>query len=63
MCIRDRYADFKKIRDNLQIQRVAAFKHFISDINSGLFPTEENLVHAANEVQEFLENLTGVEDG
>jgi len=57
------YADFKKIRDELQTQRVAAFKHYISDVNSGLFPTEKNLVHAANEVQEFMEKLTGGEDG
>ena len=49
--------------DELQTQRVAAFKHYISDVNSGLFPTEKNLVHAANEVQEFMEKLTGGEDG
>ena len=57
------YADFKKIRDELQTQRVAAFKQYVSDVNSGLFPTEQNLVHAANDVQEFMEMLTGGEDG
>ena len=57
------YADFRKIRDELQLQRVSAFKHFISDVNSGLFPAEKNLVHATVEVQEFLEKLTGDEDG
>jgi 3-methyl-2-oxobutanoate hydroxymethyltransferase len=57
------YADFRKIRDELQLQRVSAFKHFISDVNSGAFPSEKNLVHATVEVQEFVKKLAGEEDG
>ena len=57
------YADFKKIYDELQLQRVSAFKHFISDVNSGVFPSEKNLVHATAEVQGFVKKLAGEEDG
>ena len=57
------YADFKKIYDELQLQRVSAFKHFVSDVDSGVFPSEKNLVHATAEVQGFTKKLAGEEDG
>ena len=57
------YADFKKIYDELQLQRVSAFKHFVSDVDSGVFPSEKNLVHATAEVQGFVKKLAGEEDG
>ena len=53
------YADFESLRNQLQIQRVLAFKEYISDVAAGSFPEKNNLVNADIDVENYLKLLVG----
>ena len=55
------YRNFKAELARLQDERVAAFTEFVSDVRSGAFPEEGNLVRmASGELDAFLERLDRV---
>jgi 3-methyl-2-oxobutanoate hydroxymethyltransferase len=43
------YRNFRAELDRLQQERVAAFKEFIADVNSGAYPEEKHLVPISDE--------------
>jgi 3-methyl-2-oxobutanoate hydroxymethyltransferase len=43
------YRDFALEYDRLQAERVAAFREYSRDVNSGTFPEERHVVHMAND--------------
>lgn len=52
------YRDFFRLKQELQAERVAAFKEFIADVHSGRFPATEHVVKAPpGLVDGFLERL------
>ena len=55
------YRNFKAELARLQEERVAAFTEFVSDVRSGAFPEEGNLVRmASDELDAFRERLDRV---
>jgi 3-methyl-2-oxobutanoate hydroxymethyltransferase len=49
------YRDFHKMRQDMQAERVAAFKEFAADIKSGTYPESKNLVENDEEIiDEFI---------
>ncbi len=44
------YRTFYKIRQDMQHERIAAFKEFAADIHSGAFPSDDLVVHVDDEV-------------
>ncbi len=54
------YRDFFKLKQEMQAERVAAFKEFVADVRSGSFPGNEHVVKApAGLMEGFLEKLGG----
>ncbi|MEM7603588.1 MAG: 3-methyl-2-oxobutanoate hydroxymethyltransferase, partial [Verrucomicrobiota bacterium] len=54
------YRNFRAEFDRLQQERIAAFKEYVSDVNSGDFPTSEHLVEMRDEEWNvFLEQVEG----
>ncbi|MBL8379100.1 MAG: 3-methyl-2-oxobutanoate hydroxymethyltransferase [Burkholderiales bacterium] len=54
------YRDLYKMKQEMQAERVAAFKEFIADVRSGGFPGTEHIVKApAGLIDGFLEKLEG----
>ena len=54
------YRNFFKLKQEMQAERVAAFKEFVADVRSGAFPGAEHVVKApAGLIEGFLEKLDG----
>ena len=54
------YRNFFKLKQEMQAERVAAFKEFVADVRSGSFPGNEHVVKApAGLIEGFLEKLDG----
>ena len=54
------YRNFFKLKQEMQAERVAAFKEFVADVRSGSFPDNEHVVKApAGLIEGFLEKLDG----
>jgi 3-methyl-2-oxobutanoate hydroxymethyltransferase len=54
------YRNFFKMKQEMQAERVAAFKEFVADVRSGSFPGNEHVVKApAGLIEGFLEKLDG----
>lgn len=52
------YRDFFRLKQEMQAERVAAFKEFIADVRSGAFPAEQHVVKApAGLIDGFLEGI------
>ncbi len=43
------YRNFSAEYDRLQIERIAAFREYIADVNSGSYPKDNHIVHMAND--------------
>ena len=57
------YSDFKSFREQATLQRISAFKDYISDVDSGVFPAESNLIKANISVETHLIGMIGDKDG
>jgi 3-methyl-2-oxobutanoate hydroxymethyltransferase len=53
------YRNFRAEYDRLQRERVAAFKEFIADVNSGAYPAPEHIVPIADQEFQRLKALIG----
>jgi 3-methyl-2-oxobutanoate hydroxymethyltransferase len=54
------YRNFFKMKQEMQAERVAAFREFVADVRSGSFPGNEHVVKApAGLIEGFLEKLDG----
>src|SRR6185436_10865971 len=54
------YRNFRAEFERLQRERVAAFKEFIADVNSGAYPEKKHLVPIADgEFEKFMSRLPG----
>jgi 3-methyl-2-oxobutanoate hydroxymethyltransferase len=52
------YRDFRAEQARLQAERIAAFREFVSDVASGVYPEEGHLVRMApEELDAFREEL------
>ena len=55
------YRNFKAEYDRLQLERISAFKEFVNDVDTGVFPETSHLVHMDNdELDRFFEGLDKV---
>jgi 3-methyl-2-oxobutanoate hydroxymethyltransferase len=55
------YRDFRAEYDRLQLERISAFKEFVNDVDTGVFPDTSHLVHMDNdELDRFFEGLDKV---
>ena len=55
------YRNFKAEYDRLQLERISAFKEFVNDVDTGVFPHTSHLVHMDNgELDRFFEGLDKV---
>ena len=55
------YRNFKAEYDRLKLERISAFKEFVNDVDTGVFPETSHLVHMDNdEFDRFLEGLDKV---
>lgn len=53
------YRNFKAEHDRLQQERIAAFREYIADVNSGEFPAESNLIGMTDEKLEKVKKGIG----
>ncbi len=55
------YRDFRVEYDRLQLERISAFKEFVNDVYTGVFPETSHLVHMDDdELDRFFEGLDKV---
>ena len=55
------YRDFRAEYDRLQLERISAFKEFVNDVDTGVFPETSHLVHMDDdELDRFFEGLDKV---
>ena len=55
------YRDFRTEYDRLQLERISAFKEFVNDVDTGVFPETSHLVHMDDdELDRFFEGLDKV---
>ena len=55
------YRNFKAEYDRLQEERISAFKEFVNDVDTGVFPETSHLVHMDDdELDRFFEGLDKV---
>jgi 3-methyl-2-oxobutanoate hydroxymethyltransferase len=55
------YRDFRAEYDRLQLERISAFKEFVNDVDTGVFPEKSHLVHMDDdELDRFFEGLDKV---
>jgi 3-methyl-2-oxobutanoate hydroxymethyltransferase len=54
------YRSFAAEFDRLQQERIAAFREYIADVNSGAYPEDKHIVHMpSDELNRFNELLSG----
>jgi 3-methyl-2-oxobutanoate hydroxymethyltransferase len=52
------YTNLKKMKDNIELERVRALKSFVKDCLESKFPASENSVNVDNKIlQEFLKKI------
>jgi 3-methyl-2-oxobutanoate hydroxymethyltransferase len=55
------YRNFRAEYDRLQLERISAFKEFVNDVDTGVFPETSHLVHMDDdELDRFFEGLDKV---
>ncbi len=54
------YRNFRAEMDRLQQERIAAFKEYIAEVQSGAFPAKENLIEGKDGLVESLKSELGI---